>query len=424
VFRPRVAVIHNRYQQPGGEDVVFERECELLERRGHDVVRYALDNRALADMRRLELARATVWNGAVFRELRDVFATTRPHVAHFHNTFPLVSPAGYYAARREGVRVVQTLHNFRLGCANALFFRDGHVCTECSGRTVPWPALLHACYRGSRAATGVTAAMLAIHHMLGTWTNLVDVYVALTDFARERFIEHGLPARKIVVKPNFVGDDPGVGAHRGGFALYVGRLTTEKGVGTLLDAWSRLPNGYRLKIVGGGALASRADGRQPGIEWLGHLPPADVASLMREAAFLVFPSEWYETFGLTIVEAFASGMPVVASNIGAAGELVTHARNGLHFRAGDAADLAARLEWAFGHEREMDRMGRTARATFESTYTADRNYGQLLDIYRTALAQPATGATLPTDSTRVAPRLDVARTPRSLTTAHDEPDHR
>jgi glycosyltransferase involved in cell wall biosynthesis len=281
----------------------------------------------------------------------------------------------------------------------------------------------HACYRGSRAATGVTAAMLALHHLLGTWTGPVDVYVALTDFARDRFIEHGLPARKIVVKPNFVGDDPGVGAHRGGFALYVGRLAPEKGVATLLDAWSRLPGGYRLKVVGDGALASHVAGH-PDIEWLGQLPPADVASLMRDASFLVFPSEWYETFGLTIVEAFATGMPVLASNLGAAGELVTHGQTGLHFRAGDVADLAATLEWAFRHEGEMRLMGRAARATYECRYSAERNYRQLLEIYRTAMQQPDGRHVAPSESVRIAHRPSAARRPRSLITAHDEPDHR
>ena len=172
---PRVAVIHNRYQQPGGEDGVFAGETDLLERQGHEVVRYVLDNQAIDGMGRLALARATVWNGDAYAGLRRLFASYRPDVAHFHNTFPLVSPAGYYAARREGVAVVQTLHNFRLACPNALFFRDGHVCEDCSGKAVAWPGVLHACYRGSRAASGMTAAMLAVHRALGTWLSLIHI---------------------------------------------------------------------------------------------------------------------------------------------------------------------------------------------------------------------------------------------------------
>ena len=386
---PRVAVIHNRYQKPGGEDGVFAAEADLLERQGHEVVRYVLDNHAIDGMGRLALARATVWNGDAYAGLRRLFATQRPDVAHFHNTFPLVSPAGYYAARREGVAVVQTLHNFRLACPNALFFRDGHVCEDCSGKAIAWPGVLHACYRGSRAASGMTAAMLAVHRARGTWGEMVDVYVALTEFARARFVAHGLPAEKIVVKPNFVQEEASVGEHRGGFALYVGRLVREKGVVTLLDAWARVPSGYSLKLVGGGPLETLRHPPRPGVEWLGHQPPSRVAALMREASFLVFPSEWYEGFPLTLAEAFAAGLPVIASAIGAGAEIVEHGRTGCLFRAGDASDLADRLVWAFTHEGELADMGRGAREAFEARYTAEQNHKLLLDTYRTAMARAA-----------------------------------
>lgn len=387
---PRVAIIHNHYQKPGGEDGVFVAEGDLLERQGHEVVRYVMDNHAIDGMGRLALARATVWNGDAYAGLRRLFATYRPDVAHFHNTFPLVSPAGYYAARREGVAVVQTLHNFRLACPNALFFRDGHVCEDCSGKAVPWPAVVHACYRGSRAASATTAAMLAVHRARGTWSEMVDVYVALTEFARGRFVAHGLPAEKIVVKPNFVQEESsGVGEHRGGFALYVGRLVPEKGVETLLEAWARMPGGFSLKLVGGGPLETLRDTPRPGVEWLGHQSPSCVAALMLKASFLVFPSEWYEGFPLTLAEAFAAGLPVVASAIGAGAEVVEPGRTGYLFRPGDAADLADRLLWAFTHEVELAAMGRAAREAFEARYTAGQNYKLLLDTYRTAMARAA-----------------------------------
>src|SRR5205814_1104988 len=164
----------------------------------------------------------------------------RPRVAHFHNTFPLISPAAYYAARAEGVGVVQTLHNFRLLCPNALFFRDGKVCEDCLGRPVAWPGVVHGCYRGSRAASAATAVMTAAHRALGTWRTAVDVYVALTEFSRQKFIAGGLPAEKIAVKANFVYPDPGPGAGAGGYAVFVGRLSAEKGVETLLAAWRPL----------------------------------------------------------------------------------------------------------------------------------------------------------------------------------------
>jgi len=387
VSRPTVALVHNFYQQPGGEDVVFGAEALLLEGCGHNVVRYAVDNKDIGSMGRVALARATLWNGATYRSLRRLFAEHAPQIAHFHNTFPLVSPAGYYAARDSGVAVVQTLHNFRLACPNALFFREQRVCEDCSGKLAPWPGVIHGCYRGSRPATAVTAAMLTLHKAAGTWTGVVDSYIALTEFARRKFVENGLPRDKIVVKPNFVTPDPGVGGHEGRFALYVGRLAGEKGLGTLLNAWPRVGGGFPLKVVGGGPLESLLAQAPANVEWLGHQPRERVLALMRDASFLVFPSEWYEMLPVTLLEAFATGLPVVASGHGAVAEIVQDGATGRHFAPGDAADLAAKIDWATTHADEMAAMGRRARREFEMKYTAAHNYGLLTDIYRTAIGR-------------------------------------
>ena len=312
----KVALVHNRYQQHGGEDAAVAAEAALLEAHGHRVVRYTLDNDGIARLGRARLVRATLWNDAAHGELRELLGAARPAVAHFHNTFPLVSPAAYYAARDAGVPVVQTLHNFRLVCPNALLYRDGHPCEECVGRAVPWPGVVHACYRQSRAASAVTAAMLATHRALGTWQNAVDVYIALTNFARAKFIEGGLPAERLAVVPNFLAADPGAGSHAGRFALFVGRLSPEKGLGTLLTAWRALAGALPLKIVGSGPLEATLDRTVPGTEWLGRQSAENVLALMREAAFLVVPSECYEGMPMAVVEAFASGLPVVASGHG------------------------------------------------------------------------------------------------------------
>jgi glycosyltransferase involved in cell wall biosynthesis len=212
----RVLLLHNHYQQPGGEDQVFAAERDLLEAHGHRVLQYTTHNDQLADMGRAGLVKAAVWNGAVYRELRALIRKEKLQVAHFHNTFVLISPAAYYAAQAEGVPVIQTLHNYRLLCPNALFFREGRVCEDCLGKTFPWPGIAHACYRESRPASGTVAAMLTTHRALGTWKRAVDLYIALTGFAREKFIEGGLPSEKIVVKPNFVHPDPGAGEGRDG----------------------------------------------------------------------------------------------------------------------------------------------------------------------------------------------------------------
>lgn len=385
-------MVHNSYQQSGGEDHVFDAEAALLEAHGHVVVRFTAHNDAVREIGPAALAVKTIWNGAAARAARGVLRRERPQVVHVHNTFPLISPAIYHAARAEGVPVVQTLHNYRLLCANALFFRDGHVCEDCLHKTIPVDGAVHACYRNSRAASSVVVAMLAVHHLVGTWAHMIDVFIALSDFARDKYIEGGLPAEKIIVKPNFIEPDPGPREAGEGYALFVGRLSPEKGLGTLLAAWERLGRSIPLKVVGTGPLAGEVQSaaqRLTGVEWLGGQPRDHVLSLMKRAEFLVIPSLWYEAFGVVIAEAYGVGLPVIASNLGSMASLIRPGRTGLHFRPGDPEDLATEVEWAIAHPAEMAEMGRAARRAYEMWYTADRNYEMLLHAYELAIDRAA-----------------------------------
>lgn len=380
----QILSIHSGYQLRGGEDECQEAEVSLLREMGHLVEVYEENNDRVAALGNLRMALRTVWSEEAYQTVRRRLTKQPYDVVHVQNFFPMISPSVYYAAKAEGVPVVQTLHNYRLLCPNALFFRDGRVCEDCLGKSIPWPGVLRACYRGSCAATGVVTAMVTAHHTMQTWTEMVDVYIALTEFAKQKFVEGGLPAKKIVVKPNFVHPDPGSGEGRGEYALFVGRLSPEKGVETLLSAWKLLRGKVPLKIVGDGPLAAwvaEAAKLVPGVNWLGRMPSAEVYKLMGEAAFLVFPSQWYETFGRVAIEAFAKGTPVIASNIGAIAELVDSGRVGLHFRPGDSEDLAAKVEWVLAHPAELAQMRREARTEFEAKYTAQKNYQRLIEIY-------------------------------------------
>jgi glycosyltransferase involved in cell wall biosynthesis len=388
----RILFVHNRYLIRAGEDAVWDSEQRLLLERGHEVITYTRDNREIAKLSSLRIGLRAVWSAEDYSAVRETIRRRRPDVVAIHNFFPLISPAVYYAARAEKTPVVQTLHNFRLLCPGSYLLRDGKVCEDCLGKLAPWPGVLHGCYRQNRVVSGGVAAMLTAHKALGSWRRMVDVYVALTDFEKAKFIEGGLPAEKMVVKPNFVFLDPGMGKGEGKYALYVGRLSAEKGLDTMIAAWKELGQIVPLKIVGSGDLAGRvteAAGKNPAIEYLGEKSSGEVAELMKRASFLIFPSKWYEGLPMTIIESYASGTPVIAAKLGSMNSLIEHGKIGLHFRPGDVVDLIKQVKWAVSHPEELEAMRGNARREFKAKYTADSNYDALMNVYYLALKRAA-----------------------------------
>jgi glycosyltransferase involved in cell wall biosynthesis len=389
----KILLVHNTYQQPGGEDVVFDQERELLERTGHQVLTYRRSNSEIAGfsaLKRLALVGRIVWARDTRREIATLLHRQKPDLVHVHNTFLMVSPSIYSACKEAQIPVVQTLHNYRLYCPAANFYRDGHVCEECTEHNL-WRGVYHGCYRESRAETAAVALMLEVHRLLGTWQKMVDCYVTLTESCRRRFIAAGLPEDRVLTKPNFIHPDPGGSAGSAKWALFVGRLSPEKGVRTLVAAWERVGCRIPALIIGDGperaALEAQVnEERLCNISFQGRLTRSQTLAAMKEARFLVVPSQWYEGFPMSIVEAFACGIPVVCSRLGAMQELVTDGQTGLHFTAGDAEDLAAKVEWAWTHPKEMEEMGREARKEYETKYTAEKNYTLLMEIYQRAIA--------------------------------------
>jgi glycosyltransferase involved in cell wall biosynthesis len=376
----KILSVHNSYQQPGGEDCAFANEALLLEQNGHTVVRYEDSNHRIESG--VVSGLAAIWNESSYRKLLSVIRSEKPELVHFHNTFPLISPAGYYAAGKHRIPVVQTLHNYRLLCAGATFFRDGEICEQCIERQSLLPALRHACYRDSRAATAAVITMLAAHRSAGTWQRMVDVFIALTEFSRRKFVAGGLPSKRIAVKPGVLARDPGIGQGRGGYALFVARLCEEKGVRVLADAWRKLSD-IPLKVVGEGPLAGIA--WPAGVTRLGRQSREDLLTLVKNAYLLVVPSIWYEGAPGVIMEAFACGVPVIASDLGALPELVTRGSTGLLFKSGDSADLAIAVRWAFEHPEDMAPMRVAARHEYESKHSPQENYQMLLGIYQRAM---------------------------------------
>jgi glycosyltransferase involved in cell wall biosynthesis len=384
----RILVAHNAYQQRGGEDEVVDAEVALLRHHGHEVRTLLRHNDELRSMPRAVAAMQTLGSGRTRREVQAEIDSFRPAVVHIHNWFPLLSPSLHRTCAQAGVPVVQTLHNFRMLCPQATFLREGRICQDCLGRA-PWPAVRHACYRGSRAQSAILAGTLVLHRALGTWHD-VSVFVALNEFCRRKFAQAGLPTERLAVKPNFVAAPLPADGPRKGF-LYVGRLAEEKGLRVLAAAWANIGGDAILRVAGEGPASSAIDGLTH-VERLGRLPPALVQQHMAQASALVLPSTCIESHPRTLVEAFGAGLPVIASRLGAMAELVQEGQTGLLFEPSDAAALADRLCWAEAHPHEMARMGRRAREVYEAEYTPERNLALLMDIYRRAAAQRAADA--------------------------------
>jgi len=404
----KILLIHNYYRQPGGEDIAFRAEKDLLLAAGHRVVEFARGNDEIVldgFLSKAKLGFATVSGNQSVRRVRSILQQESPDVVHFHNTFPLVSPSAYYACHEAGVPVIQTLHNYRLLCPSANFYRGGRVCEECVSHSL-LRSVGYGCYRDSRAATAAIALMLAFHRFRRTWIEMVDRYIAPTEFARKTFLRAGLPAARVSVKPHFVYPDPGLRTGTRNYALFVGRLSSEKGLRALLEAWKLLRNTIPLHIVGDGPLRSELEAERDrlglsSVYFNGWLPREQVYLAMQGAVFLIFPSELYETFGLTIAEAFACGTPVIASRLGAMAELIENGRTGLHFTAGDAQDLRAKAERAWNCREVTVAMGRECRKEYETKYTAERNYAALIGIYQSALQERSAKARASSQLTRI-----------------------
>lgn len=383
MLRHRVLVVHNAYQHRGGEDSVVDAEVAMLRAHGHEVVTYFRNNDDISSQLAISVAIQTLWSSRSVDELSELIQSFKPDVIHVHNTMPLISPSIYWAAARAGVPIVQTLHNFRLMCLSALYLREGKVCEDCAGH-LPWRGVVRKCYRESTAASAVLAGMLTLHRGLGTYRNKVSRYIALNNFCRDKFIEGGLPADRIVVKPNFVDALLPLDVPRQGI-LYVGRLSVEKGISTMAKAATLVPE-IKLRVAGDGPQVELLKDIS-GVTRLGAVSAETVRNEMERAVTLIIPSIWYENFPRTIVEAFAAGLPVIASRIGALADIVTDGETGLLFEPGNPRDLADKMAWALAHPEKMAEMGRKARAQYEAEFTPEKNYSQLIAIYEDVIQE-------------------------------------
>nr|WP_238437731.1 glycosyltransferase family 4 protein [Paenibacillus polymyxa] len=390
----KVLIIHNFYQQSGGEDKVVEQESAMLRSRGIETEHYYVHNdsiqsRGLANM--AKLAVEAVWSLPEFKRIKKLLLQVKPDVVHVHNFFPVISPSVYHACERLGIPVVQTLHNYRLICPAATFMRGNKVCEKCLHGTL-LHSIRHGCYRGSQLQTIPVAAMIKLNDLIGTWQHKVSRYIALTEFARDKFAESGIPLDRIAVKPNFVHHktmktqyDP-----NDRYLLFVGRISAEKGVRNLLQAWSQLEDrgGLRLVIIGDGPEKAELAAAYPqeDVRFLGKQDGDTVLDCMSRAMYVMVPSIWYEGFPMTIVESFSVGTPVLCSRLGALEEVVEDGVTGFHFQHDDLENIKTVIRCAVAYENYAA-MRQKVSENYAARYTEEVNVKQLMAIYSEAMEE-------------------------------------
>lgn len=402
-----IVMIHDRYQYVGGEDVSTDADVELLREYGHQVTLIEVHNdiiKAFSKFEKLKLFAQTAWNFKVYREMRSQFQQLKPDLVHVQNFFPLFSPSIHAAARSLNIPTVQHLHNFRLGCLNGYLLKDGKICEACVGRN-PWRGIVYRCYRQSAIASIAVWAMVTINRWRRTWTQDVNAFITPSHFAAQKFIEIGIPRDRLYVKPYVINPASYTSQmeHSDYFEysqrikfLFVGRLSPEKGIITLLKAWAELNRSdWQLEIIGEGEQKPILEGfvkdyGLTNVRFLGYLPPSQIAEAMQTASAIVVPSQWYETFGRVVVEAFACGKPVLASNLGALSELITPEYNGFLISRDRPSDSlssawAAKLYWCGTNPEALARLGKNAFQTYQELYTRSINYQQLMEIYASLL---------------------------------------
>jgi len=397
----KILVAHNHYLYRGGEDTVVDAEVNLLRQRGHQVWVYSRANTEIQYLTPFEAAKTSFWSPQTVQELEKIHQQFAPDLIHAHNTFPLISPSLYGVAQKLRIPVVQTLHNFRLVCPQAMLLREGKHCDSCVGK-LPWRAIVHRCYRQSLAQTALTSTMLMVQRLRGIWHQQISRFIVLNQLCRDIFARGGLPMDKLRIKPNFVEScqEPQWQHRRGG--LFIGRLSTEKGIEVLINALDKIPS-HVIDVFGKGPLQGLVEA-SPRLCYGGFQSADVLRQRLSDAAYLVMPSTGVESFGLVAIEAFACGTPVIATRHGGLRELIQHGQNGLLVPPNDPDALAAAIAYAESHPEHMRRMGMAARKNYLTSYTPERNYEQLIQIYHEAVNL----ATLP-----LTPHLSHAETRHS-----------
>lgn len=392
----RILMIHNRYLQKGGEDTVFYNEAQMLDDGENEIFQFVVSNDSIKTnslVEKIKLGINTIWSISSYKKVKSYIKKIEPDVVHVHNTFPLLSPSIYWAIKSVGIPIIQTLHNYRLGCANGILYRESEICQKCIDKNIFY-SVYHGCYRESKIQTLPVALMQGFHRLIGTYSNKIDRYIALTEFSREKFMEIGLPKEKIVVKPNFTLNPytnkfPKDFKRRKKQIIYVGRITEDKGLEILLNSFTNLNmSNANLLVIGEGE--KRIDYQEKykfdsRISWLGSQEKEKVIDHISDSTMLVMSSLWYETFGMVLIEAMSVGTPIIAPNHGGFSEIVIENRNGFTYNRYNSNDLMLKMKQLM--ELKEDEWNKFSESCFEDynvKYSKVKNKNALLNIYREA----------------------------------------
>lgn len=387
----------NLYQQQGGENMWYPSEPELFRSHGHEVFFYERDNKDLQKFnvfQKASLLWKTSWAADTYREVRALLRKEKPDLVHVYNTLALVSPSIFHACADEGVAVVQTHYNYRAVCPAATLMRNGGICEECIDHSL-LRSVRHACYRDSKVQSAALAASIAFHRKIETWSRCVQAFIVPTQFMKRK-LAAGLPEERIEVRPNWHDPDPGMRTGQGDHSLlFIGRLAEEKGAGVVLKTWAQNPDLPPIKILGDGPMADEvqaAASQDARIIALGRQPHERVLEELRTTGCLLVPALWYEAFPHTLLEAAASGAPILASQIGTLPDVVEDGVTGLLFDPFDPADVAAKIRRFFSDETDRRAISIAARRKFETEFTATQAYANLTRIYQLAIQRRKSGA--------------------------------
>ena len=380
----KILMVHNFYQIAGGEDTVFKNEVEMLRENGHEVIENTCSNDELkkSKIKLLLLPLTTIWSWKTYREVKKIIKAQNVDIVHCHNTFPIISPSVYYAARNRNIPVVQTIHNFRFLCPCGVFYRNGNICEECRIKGNFKPAVKYKCYRNSKLQTFVVSMMLNLHRKLGTYKKIN--YIFLTEFNKQKFNRLvDINGKNIFVKPNFVKKIGEVKLPSKIFTSFVfaGRLEESKGIKNLLAQWKEMPDNYQLHIYGEGPLEQYVKEEiqdRDNIQYLGFQSHDVIYEDLKKSMAMIFPSLLYEGYPMIIAESMAMGCPVVAIKTGNAGDIVTRSKGGTIYDPDDEYSFSNAIKTVIENNYKLRKK---ALCYYKDTLSKDKNYIEQNNIY-------------------------------------------